>query len=173
MCLLTSRKALEGVDKDPAALIEALAERIPAIGNRLSGSTATEGSLLTAVPVDLWRKADPWDSIPCVGDAAAMIPPLAGDGIASALRSVELCAPLAHAYLSGDITLERWEQVSGCLWHDSFDRPLALARRLESWLGNAVGSDLLLGFGSILPPVARRLATLTRSRAASVPPFMT
>ena len=101
-----------------------------------------------------------------------MIPPLAGDGIAAALRSVELCTPLAHAYLSGELTLERWEQAYRSRWHDSFDRPLALARRLEIWLGSGVGSELLLGVGSILPPVARKLAGMTRSREISTPPFV-
>ena len=173
LCLLASRNALEGADKDPARLIDSLAERIPQIGNRLSGGEALDASPLVAAPVDLWRRADPWDSVPCIGDAAAMIPPLAGDGIAAALRSVELCAPLAHAYLSGDLTLERWEQAYRDRWHASFDRPLALARRLEPWLGSAVGSNLLLGVGSILPPVARILATLTRVRATSTPSFMT
>ena len=173
LCLLATRKALEGADKDPAGLIEALARRIPGIGNRLSGGEALNASPMTAAPVDLWRRADPWDLVPCIGDAAAMIPPLAGDGIAAALRSVELCAPLAHAYLSGDLTLERWRQAYRSRWHASFDRPLALTRRLETWLGSAVGSNLLLGVGSILPPVARRLAGMTRSRANSAPPFMT
>ncbi len=172
LCLLASRKALEGADKDPAGLIEALAGRIPGIGNRLAGGEALDASPLTAAPVDLWRKAEPWDSVACVGDAAAMIPPLAGDGIAAALRSVELCAPLAHAYLSGDLTLEGWEQAYRSRWHASFDRPLALARRLETWLGSAVGSELLLGVGSILPSVARRLASMTRSRGTTAPPFM-
>ena len=173
LCLLASRKALEGADKDPAGMIELLAGRIPGIGNRLSGSDALGDSPLAAAPVDLWRQADPWDLVPCVGDAAAMIPPLAGDGIAAALRSVELCAPLAHAYLSGELTLDGWEQSYRSRWHAGFDRPLALARRLETWLGSAVGSDLLLGVGAILPPVARKFAMLTRSRATSVPPFMT
>jgi flavin-dependent dehydrogenase len=173
LCLLANRQALEGAEKDPAELIEALAGRIPGIGNRLAGGEALDASPLAAAPVDLWRKADPWDSVACVGDAAAMIPPLAGDGIAAALRSVELCAPLAHAYLSGDLTLEAWEQAYRSSWHASFDRPLALARRLEAWLGRGVAADLLLGVGSILPPVARRLAGMTRSRASSAPPFMT
>ena len=101
-----------------------------------------------------------------------MIPPLAGDGIAAALRSVELCTPLAHAYLSGELTLQRWEQAYRSRWHDSFDRPLALSRRLETWLGSGVGSELLLGVGSILPPVARKLAGMTRSRQTSAPPFV-
>jgi flavin-dependent dehydrogenase len=173
LCLLASRKALEGADKDPAGLIEALAVRIPGIGNRLSGGEALGASPLAAAPIDLWRRADPWDSVPCVGDTAGVIPPLTGDGIASALRSVELCAPLAHAYLSGDLTLERWEQAYRSRWHANFDRPLAVARRLETWLGSAVGSELLLGVGSILPPVARRLAGMTRTRETSAPPFMT
>ena len=71
VCLLASRKALNGADRDPAGLIEALAERIPAIGNRLAGGEALEASPLAAAPIDLWREADPWDSVACVGDDPA------------------------------------------------------------------------------------------------------
>lgn len=173
LCLLASRNALEGAHKDPAELIETLSGRIHGIGNRLAGSEALDTSPLAVAPIDLWRRAEPWDSVACIGDAAGVIPPLTGDGIASALRSVELCAPLANAYLSGDLTLEGWEQAYRSRWHESFDRPIAIARKLETWLGSAVGSDLLLGVGSILPPIARRLAALTRTRATSAPPFMT
>lgn len=169
VCLLASKSALKGAGSDPAGLIGALARQIAGVGSRLAGGEPSYPSPLAAAPIDLWRKAEPWDTIACVGDAAAMIPPLAGDGIAAALRSVELCAPLAHAYLSGEITLEGWEQAYHSRWHASFDRPLALARRLETWLGSALGSELLLGVGSLLPPVARRLAALTRSRATSAP----
>ncbi len=144
-------------------MIEALAGRIHGIGDRLREGQSLDVSPLTAAPVDLWRRPDPWDSIACIGDAAAMIPPLAGDGIASALRSVELCAPLAHSYLCGEIGLTAWENSYRSRWHASFDRPIAISRRLEKWLGNSAGENLLIGIGSILPPAARGFAALTRS----------
>jgi len=79
---------------------------------------------------------------------------------------------IGNRLAGGELTLERWEQAYRSLWHDSFDRPLALARRLETWLGSGVGSELLLVVGSILPPIARKLAGMTRSRETSAPPFM-
>lgn len=167
LCLLASRQALDRARGDPAALIEALAASIRGIAARLDGAEPLHAAPLAAAPIDLWRTAEPWDSIPCVGDAAAMIPPLAGDGIAAALRSVELCAPLAHAYLTGDITITQWEQAYRLRWHAAFDAPLALARRLETLLGGRLTSDLLLALGFLLPAAARRLANLTRSRAAT------
>lgn len=164
LCLLTSGDALERAGSDPAALIESLADHLPAIANRLSGAEPVHPAPLAAAPVDLWRTAEPWDALPCVGDAAAMIPPLAGDGIAAALRSVELCAPLAHEYLNGDLTLEQWEQAYRSQWQAALDRPLKLARRLESGLSARVTSDLLLGLGTLIPPLAGKFAQLTRSR---------
>lgn len=167
LCILAGKAALEGADKDPDKLIEALTDRLPGIARRLAGAEPLDGAPLAAAPIDLWRRADPWPSVACVGDAAAMIPPLAGDGIAAALRSVELCAPLAHATLSGDMSLEQWERAYRRRWHASFDAPLALARKLETWLGIGMISDLLLGMGSLLPLAARKIAALTRSRAST------
>lgn len=164
LCMLASKSALERAGKDPGGLIEDLANRIPRIGRRLAGAEPLFSSPLTAAPIDLWRSPNPWDSIACVGDAAAMIPPLAGDGIAAALRSVELCAPLAHDYLRGEISLEHWELAYRNAWHRSFDVSLAVARRLQRWLGARVVSDLLLGIGWLLPGAAEKLANLTRSR---------
>lgn len=164
LCLLASQESLRGAGGDPAGLINALAARLPALAARLKGAVPVHPAPLAAAPVDLWRTAEPWDSIPCVGDAAAMIPPLAGDGIAAALRSVELCAPLAHDYLRGELTLEQWKRLYRRTWHASFDRPLAVARRLETWLGARLFSDLLLGVGALFPPAAGKLAKLTRSR---------
>lgn len=167
LCLLASQEALRATAGDPAQLIEALAGQLPGLATRLEGAVPVHPTPLSAAPVDLWRTAEPWDSIACVGDAAAMIPPLAGDGIAAALRSVELCAPLAQDYLRGELTLEQWEQLYRRRWHASFDRPLALARRLEAALGVRLVSDLLLGLGGLLPPAAGTLAKLTRSRTPS------
>jgi flavin-dependent dehydrogenase len=169
LCLLANRSALDAADKRPDRLIDRLLDRIPALARHLDGAEPLDDAPLAAAPVDLWRRPNPWDHVACVGDAAGMIPPLAGDGIAAALRSAELCAPLAHAYLAGDLTLEQWEQSYRRSWHATFDAPLALARRLETWLDNRLGSELLLGLGRLLPPIARRLANLTRGRAA--PPF--
>lgn len=164
LCMLASRAALEAADRDPVRLIDTLAERIPGIGRRLKGAVPLHPAPLAAAPVDLWRRAEPWDRIACVGDAAAMIPPLAGDGIAAALRSAELCAPLADACLRGELSLEQWEHAYRQQWHAAFDRPLALARRLESLLGTGFGSNLLLGLGWLLPALTQRLARMTRGR---------
>ncbi len=93
-----------------------------------------------------------------------MIPPLAGDGIAAALRSVELCAPLVHDYLEGKLTQEEWKQAYRSRWHMAFDGPLTVARGLENWLRGRIRSDLLLSVGALFPPAARGFAELTRSR---------
>jgi flavin-dependent dehydrogenase len=169
LCLLANRSALDAADKRPDRLIDRLLDRIPALARHFDGAEPLDDAPLAVAPIDLWRRPNPWDGVACVGDAAAMIPPLAGDGIAAALQSAELCAPLAHAYLAGELTFEEWERAYRRSWHGAFGGPLAVARRLETWLDNRLGSELLLGLGWLLPPIARILADLTRGRGA--PPF--
>jgi flavin-dependent dehydrogenase len=66
----------------------------PALNQRLAGGQIVPGSQVTVAAVDTAQPALPWDGFARLGDAVTLIPPLCGDGMAMALRSAELCAPL-------------------------------------------------------------------------------
>jgi flavin-dependent dehydrogenase len=99
VCLLTSYTAFSQAGKRVETMFAAAATWNKALGQRLAGGCLLPETAITVAPVDVYRPATPWDGVACLGDAAAMIPPLCGDGMAMALRSTALCAPLAHAYL--------------------------------------------------------------------------
>jgi flavin-dependent dehydrogenase len=97
-----------------------------------------------------------------LGDTAAMIAPLVGDGMAMALRSAELCAPLIDGYLQGALS---WQEVGKRytrLWHSEFNRRLAVARLLENMLQSPRRADLLFRLGATFPLLANYLVRATR-----------
>ncbi len=95
-----------------------------------------------------------------------MIPPLAGDGMAMALRSAELCLGPAHAYLQGSLGLRGWEEEYGSAWRREFAGGCGWGnpcRRRSQRLGLG---DAMAGIGRRLPWAARWMLEGTRGRIA-------
>ena len=164
VCLLASREAFNRGGKHVRPMLEAAARWNPALGQRLARGEALPGTEIAVAPVDVYRAAAPWDGVACVGDSAAMIPPLSGDGMAMALRSAELCAPLAHDFLCGRLSLAGWEDRYFRAWRQEFDRPLWLSRFLQRALLAPGLGDGLTGLGRLAPFLAQWLVQATRGR---------
>ena len=141
-----------------------------ALGARLDGATPLLETACAVAPVDTLRQAQPWakleggqgEGVACVGDTAAMIPPLCGDGMAMALRSAELCAPLADDFLRGRRSLAAWCQAYTSAWHHEFDQRLRLGQSLQRALGTPYLGTGLLWLGRLAPPVASYFVNATR-----------
>jgi menaquinone-9 beta-reductase len=162
VALLVTQAAFARAGNVPR-MIDLAARLNPAFGRDLAGARALPESEVAVAPVDTGRPATPWDRCARLGDAAVMIPPLCGDGMAMALRAAERCAPLAHEFLRGERSLESWEASYRAAWHREFDRPIRVGRWLQSLLGMPGLGDLLLGVGVLLPPLSARLVRATRA----------
>jgi hypothetical protein len=95
-----------------------------------------------------------------------MIPPLAGDGMAMALRSAELCLAPADAYLRGAVSLDEWERAYTGAWQQEFGGRLRLGQALQSALTTQGLGDVLATLGRGLPFAAQWLLEATRGRMA-------
>ncbi len=123
-------------------------------------------SVLAVAPVATHASAVVWDQVARVGDAVTMIPPLCGDGMAMAMRSAEICAPLAHKYLAGQLSLADWEARYQATWSREFRTRLWAGRALERLLmANPLG-DMLLAAGRMLPKAAAAMVRATRGAVA-------
>jgi flavin-dependent dehydrogenase len=163
VCMLVTR-AVFGQAGTVAAMIARAAELNPTFGRHLAQGQALPETEIAVAPVDTGRPATPWEQFARLGDAAAMIPPLCGDGMAMALRAAEVCAPLAHEFLSGVRTLASWEAAYRTAWHREFDDRLRLGRRLQRVLGMPGIGGALLGIGALLPPLSAQLVRATRGQ---------
>jgi flavin-dependent dehydrogenase len=165
VCLLASYAAFAQAGRQSAALLGAAATWNPALGERLAGATLLAPTIMAVAPVDPFRPAQPWDRVPCLGDTATMIPPLCGDGMAMALRSAELCAPLAHDFLQGTLTYDRWAARYTRQWHAEFDQRLRVGRLLQRLLDQPLAAEWLIRLGGRLPLLAGCLVKATRGKS--------
>ncbi len=166
VCALVSYPAFAAAGRSTEALFEAAMSQHPALAERLRGGALLKETICAVAPVDTYRRAVPWgdgpDGVACAGDTASMIPPLCGDGMAMALRSVELCAPLADKFLRGELTREQWQSCYAAAWRNEFAPRLRTGRLLQRALGVPFVADGLIALGNRLPRVADHFVHATR-----------
>jgi flavin-dependent dehydrogenase len=162
LCLLATQAAFARAGRRVSSMLEMVAHWNPALGCRLSGGKPLPETEVAVAPVDTNRPTTPWEGIACLGDTAVMIPPLCGDGMAMALRSAELCAPLAHDFLRGRLSLAEWEVAYRTIWHAEFDQRVRVGNYLQTILSVPALSDAFIGLGRLAPSLAAALVRATR-----------
>ncbi|MFC5527914.1 NAD(P)/FAD-dependent oxidoreductase [Cohnella yongneupensis] len=143
-------------------ILEQACRNSPILKQRLAGVAPIPGTQAATFPVTVRRVPSAWNEIPCIGDAIAVIPPFCGDGMSMALRSVELCVPLADCYLRGQCAREEWKTEYTRLIKRHFSSALRWGNLLERVLSHSVLSSWLLRLGSFAPGTAQRLVRATR-----------
>lgn len=149
LCLSVARERLES----PQALIAELAREAPMLAQRIGGA-ALSWDAVAGVPYG-WRALKTEPGLYRVGDQAAVIASLAGDGIAVALASG---AAAAQACLHGDGPGARAYQRG---FAKRARRPLAIAELLRGMAEHSLRRKLLMGLARV-PGLAEAAARLTR-----------
>ena len=150
---------------DLARIVARAAEKVPVLRQRLAGASLVPGTFAGAFPVIPRRSVRAWyGGLPLVGDAAAVIHPLCGDGIAMALRGAELCAPLADLHLRRIISREEWRRSYTAQLERSLAPALRWGDRLARWMDKPWAAASLLRTGTHFPGAAAHLFRLTRVR---------
>jgi len=153
VCLALRKSRLGG---DPAALLASLAERHPAFAERL-GSDWQDRPIesIGAVPYG-WIARSTAPGLFRLGDQAAVIPSLAGEGIAIALTS----GAMAAGYW-----LERGPEGASAYQHALARRaagPVRAARLARMLAESQLGARLGLALAQRIPPVLRALIEASR-----------
>jgi flavin-dependent dehydrogenase len=169
LCLLLSYDAFRRTGQSVAGTLAAIAEWNPALGRRLTGGQALAESICTVAPVDTGRPAAPWADVACLGDTAVMLPPLCGDGMAMALRSAELCAPLADAFLREELSLEGWATHYQQTWQAEFQQRVRTGRFLQQMVGVPLLAEAMIGLGRVAPSLATYFVKATRGASPKQP----
>lgn len=169
LCALLDYPTFAAAGKGVLPAIAAMGEWNPPLAERLAGATPLPATACVIAGVDTGRQPRPWDEVACVGDTAAMIPPLCGDGMAMALRSAEICAGLADDFLRGKRTLTAWQAAYSQQWHHEFDRRLQLGQGVQWALGVPYLRSGLLWAGRLMPPLARYVVKATRGSEQVAP----
>ncbi|MGZ8285476.1 MAG: NAD(P)/FAD-dependent oxidoreductase [Allosphingosinicella sp.] len=152
LCLSASRDRLkEAGGIEP--LVARLAEELPAFGERLGQGETGGWSAVAGVPYG-WRASETVDGVYRVGDQAAVIASLAGDGIAIALESgVAAARAIAGGRSAADFQRD---------WARRARRPVGLAELLRRSAENAAARRAMMGLLGWFPSLAPLAARLTR-----------
>lgn len=77
-----------------------------------------------------------------IGDAAGMITPLCGNGMAMAIRSGKMAAELSLQFCSGKLSRGNLERQYADAWIKSFANQLWFGRKVQKLFGNELASDI-------------------------------
>jgi len=155
LCVALRKSALARGGGRPAALFEMLGRHLPALGERLAEGIVAEADAIAAVPYG-WRAQETAPGLFRLGDQAAVIPSLAGEGMDIALASAMAAAA---AWKKGGAGAAPAFQRG---FAASTRRPIAFANLLKSVIERPVLAVPGVALFDRLPGAARALARLTR-----------
>ncbi|EZP74051.1 Monooxygenase FAD-binding protein precursor [Sphingomonas paucimobilis] len=154
LCLSVSRDRLNEAGSI-AALLPDLMRQAPALAARMEGTVPPRFDAVAGVPYG-WRARDSSDGIFRIGDQAAVIASLAGDGIAIALASG---ASAARAMLAGGPgAASGWQR---CMDRQS-RRPVGIAEMLRHGAASPLPRRAMMAALRLMPRLGTRAARLTR-----------
>jgi flavin-dependent dehydrogenase len=148
LCLTVTRERMTG---RPEELVAALAAEAPLLGERI-GLVPSKWETVAGVPYG-WRAKKTAPGCYRVGDQAAVIASLAGDGIAIALASG---VAAAHACLAGE-SAEAWQRA----FARRAARPIRVAEALRKLAAGPLRRKVMMALAG-LPGLAKAAARLTR-----------
>jgi flavin-dependent dehydrogenase len=88
------------------------------------------------------------------GDAAGMITPLCGNGMAMAIHSAKIISEVVIEYSKGNLTREELEKTYSQKWHSLFARRLWAGRQIQRLFGDEWTSNLAVNLMRKSKPVA-------------------
>jgi menaquinone-9 beta-reductase len=158
LCLAVRKSRLSAAGGQPRALLAQLAHENPAFGDRLAFMTDSETiDAIAAIPYG-WRARDTAPGLFKLGDQAAVIPSLAGEGNGIALASGMMAG---SAWLAGGL-------AASTRYQTHFAKRAARPVTLASWLWHRgempVTAKLATHILRAFPALAGHLAELTRIR---------
>ncbi|MBO9598822.1 MAG: NAD(P)/FAD-dependent oxidoreductase, partial [Cohnella sp.] len=164
---LVSSSAFQSLGASSALdrIVDDARKNVPALKERLAGAAPLTETRSATSPVIVRRTPTAWSDMPCVGDALAVIPPFCGDGMSMALRSAELCAPLADARLRDACTENEWRRRYAEQIERQFTGALRWGSVLERGLTHSVLGGILLRLGAMWPKAAHGLLRATRLKS--------
>jgi flavin-dependent dehydrogenase len=162
VCWIGRTDALTAAGGSPEAMLDEVLRRNPALDDRMRGLSRVSGRFEAVSQVPLMPKSRFANDVCMVGDAAGMIAPLCGDGMAMALDAADLLAPLAADWLAGRQSTAAFRTAYRRQWRRRFGRRMRIGRWVHAAAFRPTFTTALLRACTALPPLARWLIRATR-----------
>ncbi len=118
--------------------------------------TINEISFETKLPVE--------NHVLMSGDAAGMITPLCGNGMAMAIHSSKILSNLLVPFCNDQISRATLEESYASLWSQQFKRRLWIGRQLQSLFGSDSMSNLAVAIAKNAPTIGNYLISKTHGK---------
>ncbi len=104
------------------------------------------------------------DHILCGGDAAGLITPLCGNGMAMAIQAGKMLTQHISEYFTGHRNREMLEQTYSQAWNNQFKTRLQTGRLVQGLFGRKILSEIAVGSLQHLPPVLQFIMKQTHGK---------
>jgi menaquinone-9 beta-reductase len=155
LCMAVRKSRLANASGDPAALLLRLGIENPALGERLAFASSGGIDAISAIPYG-WIARDTLPGLFRLGDQAAVIPSLAGEGNGIALASGMAAA---RAWQEGGADAAAAYQRR---FARAARRPVNTAMRLWHWGEKPVAARFATRITALFPRIAAHFAAMTR-----------
>ncbi len=109
-------------------------------------------------------KAPVEDHILMTGDAAGMIAPLCGNGMAMAIQSARLAANAAIKFIEASSSRDKMEEDYTQAWRSHFERRLWLGRQVQKLFGREVTSKIAVSLVMNIQALAKMIVSKTHGQ---------
>jgi menaquinone-9 beta-reductase len=161
LCWIGHQKLLEG---SPDRNLPNALKANPALRDRLQQIVIEPSSKSQLSQISFAIKGNFTDDICMIGDAAGMITPLCGDGMAMALRTAEIITPLVNDYLEDKINKAQFKQQYQQHWQQEFRSRLQLGRFVHNAFVHPHLAHLGISACTQMPAIGDWLIRQTRGK---------
>lgn len=128
-CCLIEKSVLEGATAD--SIFDRLASLNPLLSDRIRGRQALLAKPLVISQISFERKDVMEGDVFMAGDAARLITPMCGDGIAMAIEGGRMAAGYASSFLFGRLSADETCRAYRADWQATFGRRTNIGRILQ------------------------------------------
>ncbi|HTR31134.1 MAG TPA: FAD-dependent monooxygenase [Puia sp.] len=144
LCYITTARNLRECGNSIAEMEKNILRKNPFLENIFSTANFLFAQPVTISQISYEKRARVEDHVLFIGDAAGMIPPLAGNGMSMALHGSKIAHRNIDAWFKGQLARHEMEQEYIDQWNSQFGKRLWVGRLLQSLFGSERRTNLLL-----------------------------
>ena len=161
-CWIARRETLQEAGGRPEAMLAVAQSHNGTLARRFANMKRVDKSYEAISQITFARKELFVQDVCMIGDTAAMIAPLCGDGMAMALRSAALAVPQVAGVLRGEISQAEFKACYTAAWEAEFGRRLQVGRWMHHILSLPGAARLGVRLCRFWPGLGRWLIGATR-----------
>ncbi len=162
VCWIGRTDVLKDSGGRPEQMLAASAQRNPHLADRLDGAERLTDAFEAVSQVSLRSKPAFSGDICMIGDAAGMIAPLCGDGMAMALSSAEIATPHVLPFLRRNQTPEAFRAAYTEAWGKRFGQRMRIGRLAHAAAMRPRAAAFTVTALNAAPAIGRWLVRATR-----------